>query len=736
MRPISTPGLDPTRALEPTPGLEPTSGPVPAPGAQPEPTPGLQPAPGLHHPTPSPEPTPALQPTPGAEPEPALTPTAPTRRHLLLGASALAAATALASCAPRASVPPPRASVPSPASGRPAAQADRALLLQVLAHPDDDLYFMNPDTQQALAAGTPLVCVYVTAGEADGRNKSATDRDPAPDKAAYSAARHQGLRQSYATQLGLPLFTPWDQRVLRLPSGFRAELDVLEHRGRRVELVHLNLAMHTPAGHMGAPSLWREPGLLLRTLVPEGSPLRAVQTYTHDSVVTVLVELFQRYRPTVVHTLDPDPDIQVSDRLTRLRDSEQPGYSDHADHTAVASFSWAALIRWARTAPGGPPPFVVTAYRGYYNHHWPKNLPPRLLDQKAAHLVPYGAAPGWSCGNPAGCGDYNVGGDRPLTNRKGWVRATHHRYPGPRLTLVRGPGGRATAYGVLGLRAVRYDEEPGGGFAAPVDLGGGPLAPVLGSATLPGGRHLLLGLRLAEVEGLGGPDVREIVALEPARRGAGAGTWTGLGNPESDPDRGRRIGVPVAVTARDGRVHLFVRNAGQGVSTRVRDTSGTWSPWKDLGGGPVQDGLTATVGPDGRVHVYAPGRDTVHHWTPDGPAPLPGLPTPADAIAAADGRLYYRPPASDRLLSPGGPPGAPPVDLPGYGPVTATGDYLLGRATDGSVRLLHQGRRIHPAGLPVTLDTPSLTADAHGPTLAGLSPDARPWLWRPAQAKA
>ncbi|MFE1952564.1 PIG-L family deacetylase, partial [Streptomyces sp. NPDC059524] len=588
-------------------------------------------------PAPRPGPAPAPASPPGADPAPSAARSL-TRRGLLLGTSAVAATTALAACAPRATVPPPRASVPSPASGRPAAQADRALLLQVLAHPDDDLYFMNPDTQQALAAGTPLVCVYVTAGEADGRNKTATDRDPAPDKAAYSAARHQGLRQSYATQLGLPLFTPWDQRVLRLPSGFRAELDVLEHGGRRVELVHLNLAMHTAAGHMGAPSLWRDPGLLLRTLVPEGSPLRAVQTYTHDSVVTVLAELFRRYRPTVVHTLDPDPDIQVSDRLTRIRDSEQPGYSDHADHTAVASFTWAALIRWARTAPGGPPPFVVTAYRGYYNHHWPKNLPPRLLDQKAAHLVPYGAAPDWSCGNPAGCGDYNVGGDRPLTNRKGWVRATHHRYPGPRLTLVRGAGGRATAYGVLGLRAVRYDEKPGGGFAAPVDLGGGPLAPVLGSAPLPGDRHLLFGLRLAELEGLGGPDVREIVALEPARR----------------------IGVPVAVTARDGRVHLFVRNAGQGVSTRVRDTSGAWSPWKDLGGGPVQDGLTAVLGPDGRVHVYAPGRDTVHHWTPDGPAPLTGLPTPADAIAAADGRRDYRPPPSRRGDSPGGPPGVFP----------------------------------------------------------------------------
>ncbi|MFD0512700.1 PIG-L family deacetylase [Streptomyces aureus] len=69
---------------------------------------------------------------------------------------------------------------PLPASGRPAAQGDHALLLQVLAHPDDDLYFMNPDTSQAVATGIPLVCVYVTAGEADGVNKIPGRPHPRP----------------------------------------------------------------------------------------------------------------------------------------------------------------------------------------------------------------------------------------------------------------------------------------------------------------------------------------------------------------------------------------------------------------------------------------------------------------------------------------------------------------------------------------------------------------------------
>ncbi|MFF2844901.1 PIG-L family deacetylase [Streptomyces sp. NPDC058001] len=663
--------------------------------------------------------------------EPARRRLAPGRRALLLTGAA-ATLTTVVGCGRTPPAPP--ISAPSPASGTPATEGGRALLLQVLAHPDDDLYFMNPDTQRALDAGIPLVCVYVTAGEADGVNRIPGQPRPPAHRAAYSAARHQGLRQAYAGMLGLPLFTGWRTSVARLTGGFRAETNTLEHRGRRVELVFLNLAMHTPYGQQGLPALWRERALRLRTFPAEGSPLSTVQSYDADTLIAVLTGLFDTYAPTLVQTLDPDPDIRHTDERTRRLDSEQRGFCDHADHTAVASFTWAALIRWARSTPGGPPPFVATAFRGYYANHWPKNLPERVLSAKAAHLVAYGAAPDWPCGNPSGCGDYNIGGDRPLTNRKGWVRSTHHRYPGPRLALAPGTGGRLAAYGVLGMRAVRWHERTDGTFGEPLDLGGGPLAPVLGSAVLDDGRHLLFGLRLAALSPRGGPDVREIVVLEQRSPQGEFSAWDGLGNPESDPDRGRRIGVPVAVTDRDGRVHLFVRTADQGVSTRIRGRDGRWSWWRDLGGGPVQDGLTAAVGEDGEVHLYAPGRDTVHHWTPDGPVPPTGLPVPAGPIAVADGRLYYRPPAAPDLVTEPGTgtsaAGNPPV-FPGYGPVVAVGRSLVGRDLRGTLRLLHEGRLSPASAAPSGIDGPNLTRTPTGPAAAGLSPAARPWLWRP-----
>ncbi len=680
--------------------------------------------------------------------------TRPRRRTVVAAATALMGAGLLSAC----SVPAPRRSTPTadPAPGMPIASTRRAQLMQILAHPDDDLYFMNPDTQRMLDAGVPLVCVYVTAGEHDGRNHIPGQQDVPADRPAYSSARHQGLRQAYAALLGLDKFADWTKGVASLRRDHLAEINTLTNGNRRVELIFLNLPMHTARRSMALPSLWRDRALGLDTVVAQDSPLRKAVPYDYDDLVDVLVGLMEQYRPTVVQTLDPDPDIQDSDEVTRKKDSEQRGYSDHADHTAVACFSWAALVRWVAdaTADGGQVPgFVATAFRGYYNRHWPKNLPAKVLQEKAAHLVPYGGDPSWECGNASGCGDYNVGGVRPLTNKKGWVRSTHHRYPGARPVVTTGPDGRLAAYGVLGLRAVRWRETgPGTGqWGKPDDLGGGPLAPALGSATLKDGRQLVFGLRFASLGGHGAQNRREIVLLEQRTPGGEFLAWDGLGNPERDDDRGRRIGVPVAVTAPDGRVHLFVRNADQGISTRVRDTDGNWERWRDLGGSEIQDGLSAIVDGSGRVHVFAAGRETVHHWAqdarggevafkPEGAAALPVPGAPIAPLLTGDGGidLYYRKPTAPSVTAvrADGAPSRPRKEgFDGYGRVSAVrtpgGPALLGTDLRGRVQLRLRKLLLTRTQGTQALGEPTLVLTRSGPTAVGMGADAHPWLWYP-----
>ncbi|MFG2148086.1 PIG-L family deacetylase [Streptomyces sp. NPDC048696] len=695
----------------------------------------------------------------------------PSRRAVLGTAAAAGVAAAVGSCSVPASQRH-REDGATVAPGQPVAAGRRAVLMQIVAHPDDDLYFMNPDTQHALDGGARIVSVYLTGGEANGDNRVVSDPSTMHfDKAAYSSARHQGLRQAYAALLGLPLFTPWQKDVLKLRGGHTAEVNSLVHNGRHVELVFLNTAMHTlRGGRMGLPSLWEDRALTLPVVIATGSPVTAATPYTYDELVEVVAGLLDTYAPTLVQTLDPDPDIQHSPEKTRQHDSEQPGYADHADHTAAASFAWAGMVRYVAQATQrqkGIPGFAVTSYRAYYNRHWPKNLPPDVLAEKAAHLIPYGGAPDWKCGNPGGCGDYNVGGKRPLTNWKGWVRSTHYRFPGPRPVVGNEPDGRLAAYGVLGLRAVRWRETaPGSGrFGAPDDLGGGPLAPVLGGAALKDGRQVLFGLRFSSVAGRAGANTREVVMLEQAAPGGKFAAWRGLGNPERGDDRGRRIGSPVAVTAPDGRLHLFVRNADKGVSSRVRESDGSWGPWADLGGQIIQDGLATALDAEGRVHLFAPGYDFVHHWAQDAPGqPLayvksgPRLPLAVDAPAAvglpaqAGGgiQLLYRTltdprktkgkglaPADPRLLSlraDGTSTGPNSPQLDGYGTVGALhspkdGLVVLGKDAKGRVRaLVGTERRTRPPGV-VPVDAPTLHLTARGPVAVGLGVDGKPWVW-------
>ncbi|MCX5204837.1 PIG-L family deacetylase [Streptomyces sp. NBC_00237] len=673
-------------------------------------------------------------------------PTLP-RRTLLAAASAGTAALGIAAAActvPQS--PRRRAPVADPAPGQPIAHAGRSLLLQFLAHPDDDLYFMNPDSRRLLEAGTPVVSVYVTAGEANGINHAPGHPRPAPDKSAYVSARQQGLRQAYATLLGLEKFAPWQRTVLELRGGKRAELNTLVNGDLRAELVFLNVSVNSSRARAALTALWSDRGMRQHTLVADNSPVRKASSYDYEELVDALAGLLDLYRPTVVQTLDPDPDIQHSPERVRRKDSEQAGYSDHPDHTAVACFSWAALNRWVAEKAGrgeGLPRFTTTAFRGYYNRHWPKNLPQSVLRKKAEPLVVYGGDPDWECGNPAGCGDYSVGKGLPLKNWKGWVRSTNYRYPGPQL-VAHEERGTLVAYGVLGLRLVRW-QAAGRGWGQPKDLGGGPLAPVLGQAMTKDGKQLLFGLRFAALEGHGGPNLREIVQYDGL-------LWSSLGSPERQPDRSRRIGVPVAVTAGDGRVHLFVRNAAKSVSTRVRGTDGWWDAWRVLegpdgdgmgDGDGVQDGLSAVVDGQGLVHLFAAARKSVRHWAQPSPGarvalrPPTAMPAPGDvprAFPSADGSLgvVYRAPHSPALVAVR-PDGTPLTGLAfeGYGPVAAgAGGVLLGRDERGEVRLRDgAGRFTKPP--EACVGTPVLVrAGGKGTAVAGLGADATPWLWR------
>ena len=550
------------------------------------------------------------------------------RRRSVVRAAAAAALMGVGAC----SVPPPRRPdpPPDPAPGLPVAGPRRALLMQVLAHPDDDLYFMNPDTQQPLTAGVPLVCVYVTAGEADGVNKipgRPQARPPTRPRTPPPATRDCARPTPPCS--GCRMFTRWTTSVTDLAGGTSGRGQHPRRRRPPGRAGLPQLAMHTPGGN-GLPSLWQRPGL-----EPAHRRRRRAHrcagpvAYTYDGLVDVLVGLMERYRPTVVHTLDPDPDIQHSDRGHPPRTASSPA-------TPTTPTTPPPPVHLGRADPlGGPrdrgrrevPGFATTAFRGYYNQHWPDNLPPAAAARE-------GRAPGpvrrrrrtGSAATRRAAATTTSGGNRPLSNRKGWVRSTHYRYPGARPAVAADPDGRLAAYGVLGLRAVRWRETaPGSGrlgtrrrtsaAARWRPSWARPGRPTAGSCS----------------SGCASPRSADTAAPTPRDRAAGAAlpgggfrAWPGLGNPEP---------APTAAAASASRSPSRPPTAGSTSSyatpTRASapgygSRTAAGARWRDLGGGEVQDGLSAVVDGRGRVHVYG-GR-------PGHRAPL----DPGRARAAAD----------------------------------------------------------------------------------------------------
>ncbi|MFD8915326.1 PIG-L family deacetylase [Streptomyces sp. NPDC059575] len=487
-----------------------------------------------------------------------------------------------------------------------------ASLVQVLAHPDDDLYFINPDLQRALEAGHRITSAYLTAGEADGRNVDTRDPrrlESPPDYAGYAEARQQGLRAAYADMVTGDRESEWTRDVVTFSTGVAAERSTLL-AAPHVQLFFFGLRI-VDTGH-GFPAyvppvrlakLWDGQSPSQPTLNAAEAPPRQSQEVSQNALVRSLAELLGHARPTQFWTMDPDP------WHTAWDPEDGPKSSDHQDHTAAAQFGLAALERYV--AEGGVPPLVDNCV-GYGNKLWPSNLTEDAWAEKKRLLHVYSSADGHDCLRRY-CGDLQLS-DGTDGRRYGW--STRTRYEGGTDWLHLQADGRLAAYAVLGGRvAVRTESEPGGdSWGEPVFLPGAGLSPALSVAPDAGGGVHLVALR--RTPGFGGRVDVEIVRMWRQGHTGAVLPWETLGNPgdrTKDWRRGREVGVPEAVVDGAGSLHVFMRNFGSGISAR-RATAEGWGEWEDLRGHGMQDCLTAVDLTTGRIEMYGANRSGVVRW--------------------------------------------------------------------------------------------------------------------------
>ncbi|MFI1970789.1 PIG-L family deacetylase [Streptomyces cinnamoneus] len=537
---------------------------------------------------------------------------------------------------------------------RPAKAVTSEAVVHVMAHEDDSLFFMNPELEQSIRSGAPTLTVCMTGGESDGRNALSTEPgyDKLPMKRPeFVRARMNGLREATAQMATGDWLSPWTVETLRLLPGLEVELQTLK-AAPQIQLIFMELvearAIKNPKKE-SLRGLWLGAAPDLTTLVPAGGPVRKAYRYTRQQVIDTLTAVFERYQPTVVRTLDPNP-------THRAKQPEFPGtppvlqgisHYDHQDHTASAYFAQAALAQfWGRKHSR---PVAVDTYVGYEVDMLPNSLDDATTAHKIKILDTYGWVGDKDCGDKAGCGDRKVG-NRGRDYR--WSNNLRHRATGTQRWVQPLPDGRLAAFAVLDGQAQCWTETKAGSgvWSQPASVGGSMLEGQVQVLRRSDGSLQLFSVRTV-LPAKGEDHRREIVTARQEGKTPDGGTpafaaWESLGSPDADPERSMETGYPVAVEDKDGSVHVFVKNFDGGVSFRSSASGQGWRDWAALpavaGDVRIEDGIDVALDNQGRIHVVAADTKTVHHWVSE---PGDAAPKPAGAtrLPAATGPLTLTP---------------------------------------------------------------------------------------------
>jgi len=448
------------------------------------------------------------------------------------------------------------ASAAAPLSARTAA-AGGVQYMQIVAHPDDDLFFMNPDLYQSIQAGAPTVTVYTTASEISGNGDTPADK---------AKSLQQGVEDAYARMAGVPDVDPnaqeeWTGQAWTIGSRTLERYSLIARPN--VQLVFMGL-------HDGQLSNVYDGSLTDTTVVPTGAVVTQSYSYTKADVISVLRSIVNSYQPSVLRYQDPLVDSRYM--------------QDHDDHVATVDFVTDALSTYTSALTEIP-------YRDYNITDAPANLTDPAISAKTDFFNVY-----------ARYDDFAT----PLN----WLSRMYLRWPIGTQWAARNGAGRPQAFvvrtGVVNTIAQAAD----GTWSAPLALtgAGGPVVPSISVVLSPGGRLQVFARRA---------DNNHIITLRQAADGSWPATWTNLSNPNIQlGGDATQVGAPTTVANADGSLWVFVKDGGGGVCGRRQNApGGSWGPWLDLGGGAdVQEGLAAILGSDGRVALFASTLDNVLTW--------------------------------------------------------------------------------------------------------------------------
>jgi LmbE family N-acetylglucosaminyl deacetylase len=226
-------------------------------------------------------------------------------------------------------------------------------VMQVVAHEDDDLLFMNPDLAHDLSNGVCVQTVYLTAGDA-GQGSD------------YWPQRERGAEAAYSKMLGLPM--EWQTSQTTLSNHYIVN-EAVPKQAASVSLIFVRL----PDGNLFGDGFANTGNESLQKLeagqISVLHTLDAQTSYSLNDLTNLLASVINRYQPDEIRT-------QANDN------------PDHSDHTAAGRLTTQAYQLF-RSRVIAIKSMSLSFYNGYTTSSLPQNLAVEDISRKQTAFWEY-----------------------------------------------------------------------------------------------------------------------------------------------------------------------------------------------------------------------------------------------------------------------------------------------------------------------------------------------------------
>lgn len=230
--------------------------------------------------------------------------------------------------------------------------------LQIIAHQDDDLLFMNPDVQADVKSKKCILTMYLTSGDPYGQ----------PD---YQQKREDGAKAAYSHMLA-------SKDVWKQDDLYYQNIRLKSYTNDRVRLVFYKIPDGGRDGS-GAKSKNQSLQQLLQGTQSINS-VDGINTYNKDMLVDITKTIVDTYAPNNVRA-------HAADLVLK---------EDHGDHQAVNMLVQLALA-------DSPYYKNIQYYIGYHARLLPANLNPDQVQEKYATFLTYAKNDGAVCQSLQDC---------------------------------------------------------------------------------------------------------------------------------------------------------------------------------------------------------------------------------------------------------------------------------------------------------------------------------------------